>query len=547
MNPVLHKEILGLLRLKRIAAVQILFVAVLAALLLAAWPQNGLLTLSAHGQDDLLAGIMLGQLVVLILAVPGVAAASLTAEREANTLEMLYASRLSAWQILSGKLMSVISFPGLLIISGLPFLGLLSFRGALDAGAMLWAYLILIVTAVLLAVISLTVSSLCRATGTALVVAYLVVLGVCGGVLVPAAILLDSLGGTAAAVVHDLRALSPVAAMLSLLRPQMAGDFNGAIKGNYPSHEIFLIAAALAIVICLVILAMQLRHPPAESEPASDKPRARQRKPMSSRNPMLAKETRTSSLRGGSWLIRIFYGMLVLSLMLSLMSLYGGMEYADLLRYVFQVLVAFQLIGIAAVIPSLTAPAISAEIETGTFEMLRLTPLKGRQIFWGKFLPAYAAALLPIAAMLPAYGTICFVNAAYVQYTLAVLPVVLLAMTFCCVLGLACSAFTRNSARATVIAYILVTALFVLPAIAWWAGDAGLIDNQRLLGWLSLPSPLVMGLSVVPASVAAHAQAGSGAASVGFILVPHEYLIGGLCIALLLLSRLRLANLLRRG
>ena len=71
-------------------------------------------------------------------------------------------------------------------------------------------------------------------------------------------------------------------------------------------------------------------------------------------------------------MIRIFYGMFVLSLLLSLMSLSAGAEHADLLRYVFQVLVSFQLVGIAAVTPSLTTPAISGEIEANTFESLRL-------------------------------------------------------------------------------------------------------------------------------------------------------------------------------
>ncbi len=546
MNPVFRKDILSLLRLKRVVAIYLLYIFLLGALLLVTWPQGGLLSLSARSEDDLLLGLMLGQTVVLILAVPGVAAASLTTERETNTFEMIYASRMSPLEIVLGKLMSAIGFPILLMIAGLPFVGLLAFRGAVNTDILLWSYLILIVTAALLSVLSLTISSLCSHTDGALIVAYLTVLVVCGGALVPAAILLDQLGGPAAAAVHDLRAVSPIAAMLSLLRPRMPGDFNGVKKGNFPSHEIYLLFVGLTILVCTIILVVRLRRPPAEHNLLSPR-QTLPRRSFGGGNPILAKEMRTGSFRGGSRLVRIFYGMLVISLLLALMSLYSGAEHADLLRYVFQVLLAFQLIGLAAVAPSLTTPSISSEIESGTFEMLRLTQLGGGQIFWGKLLPACAAAMLPLVALLPAYATVCFVNPAYIQYMLAVLPVILLAMVFCCILGITCSAFTHSSARATVVAYILVTALFALPAVAWWAADAGLLDNARMISWLSLPSPLLTALRIAPANVTSLSESTSTAASTRSVLVPHEFLLAGLSIVLLALSRLRLAFLLRRG
>jgi ABC-type transport system involved in multi-copper enzyme maturation permease subunit len=547
MNPVLRKDILGLLRLKRIAAIQIIFVAVLATMVLIVWPQGGVLTLSGRSDDTLLLGITFGQILILILTIPGVAAMSITGERDANTLEMLYASRISPLQIVFGKLMSAVALPIILLLTGLPFVGLIGFRGAANSNALLWAYLILLITVGLLAAISLAISSLCRDSASALVISYILVLALCGGVLVPAAILLQSASGMIAVLVHDLRGLSPIAALLSVLRPQTPGDFAGAVRGNIPSHKIFLTAAGPIFILCGIIVALRLRHLPAETESLHKTTRLRPRSPMNSYNPMLSKEGRTSSLRSGRWLIRVFYGMLTLSLLLSLMSLYGGTEYADLLRYLFQVLIILQLIGIAAVTPSLTTPAISNEIEAGTFDMLRLTPLRGGKIFWGKFFPAMGAAFLPILGMLPAYATLCFINPAYIRYSIAVLPIILLAMLLCCVLGLACSTFTANSTRATVIAYIFVAAIFALPVVIWWAAAAGLIDNQQLTGWLVLPSPIVMALSVVPTSVNAGASPVNEAASAAFAIVPHEIFTGAMCIALLLLARIRLGFLLRKG
>ena len=75
MNPVLQKDLLGLLRLKRVAAVQVLFVAVLAIMVLGSWPQGGVLEGSAtiggenviRSADRFLLGLTLGQIVLLVL------------------------------------------------------------------------------------------------------------------------------------------------------------------------------------------------------------------------------------------------------------------------------------------------------------------------------------------------------------------------------------------------------------------------------------------------------------------------------------------------
>src|SRR5688572_5159769 len=194
MNPVLRKEILGVLRLSRTAAIQVSFVAVLTLLVLATWPQRGMISLESRGQDALLLGVILGQLVLLVLFVPGVASVSITAERELGTLEMLYASRLSPWQLVVGKLLATIGYPMILLASGLPFVGLLNYRGDVDSNSLLWAYFVLVVSAVLLAVLSLTISAICRLSATALVVSSVTMLVACGGVLLPAAIMLHSSG-----------------------------------------------------------------------------------------------------------------------------------------------------------------------------------------------------------------------------------------------------------------------------------------------------------------------------------------------------------------
>src|SRR5215211_3082149 len=242
MNPVLQKDLLGLLRLKRVAAVQLLFVVVLAVMVLGSWPQQGVLEGSVdiagagsgamRGADQFLLGLTLGQIILLVLFVPGVAAVAVSGEREQNTLEMLYASRLRPREIIAGKVAVALGYPLLLLILALPFVALLNWRGDVRGGDLLWAYVILLMTAVFLALVSLAVSVWNRQSATALVISYAAVLILCGGVLVPAAIMLDNAAGTTAQLLHYVRALSPVAAALSLLQPQ--SNFSGADRGLTP-------------------------------------------------------------------------------------------------------------------------------------------------------------------------------------------------------------------------------------------------------------------------------------------------------------------------
>lgn len=564
MNPVLLKDLIGLLRLKRVAAIQVFFLLVLALLVLLTWPQAGVLEGSfgasgdkiasvARGQDQLLLGLVIGQIVLLTLFVPGIAGVALTGEKEGGTLEMLYASRLSPAQIVWGKVGFAIAYPVLLLLSALPFVALLYFRGDVRGDELLWAYVLLLVTAVFLALLCLVISALCEQSSSALVISYITVLAICGAVLVPAAIMLKSQDGLSAQLLHYSRSLSPVAASLSLLAPDQY-DFSGSNRpGLAPLWIAFLPAAGLVILVSFLILVVRLRKAP---NAAAGFGRGDQRhhggalhrimylidpnktpKPFGSFNPVIAKERRTNQLRSGRWMIRIFYASLLISLMLSVMALYSGTEYQDLLEYVAAVVITFQVGLVALVSPSLTSSTVSTEIENGTWEVLRLTPLSGWRIFWGKFIPAFLPALLPIVALLPAYGALWFVQPSYQVYFFMVLPVVLLAAAFCCTLGLMCSTLIPNTARATVTAYLLTAALFVGPMIAWSA--SGVVLSPKIAAYIGFLSPLVVAVNVLPNGWAALSQQG--------LYDVHLYLMGLLTIIMLVIAWLRLAALMRRG
>jgi ABC-type transport system involved in multi-copper enzyme maturation permease subunit len=502
-------------------------------------------------EDHLLLGLVLAQMILMVLFVPGVAAVALTSEKEGNTLEMLYASRLKPHQIICGKIGLAVAYPLMLLGSSMPFVALLYYRGGVRPDELLWSYLLLLESALFLAILSLAVSAVCRHSATALVITYALVLALCGAVLVPAAIMLQMQSGLAAQALHYIRGLSPVGAVLSLLRPEM-NDLAGRAHANLPIWEVFIPLAALLMLGSFAVVVLKLRRAPfagdqhAPARGAETKhtlgrrvmylidPK-KKRKPIGRWNPLIVKERRTSMSRSGTWTIRIFYGSLLLSLGLAAMSLYGGPEHADLLRYVALVMVSFQLGVIALVAPSLTTATISSELENGTWEMLRLTPMKGGQIFWGKFIPAIVPALLPVLALAPAYGALVFIAPGYGVRLMLLLPIVLLAVVFCCVLGLACSSWTANAARAAVAAYGITAALFVLPLFGWLMMGQQLSPRGGAL--IAFASPIAMGLNLLPDS----------SPELMRLYGAHLGMMGTLCLLLLVASRARLAMLLRQG
>lgn len=365
--------------------------------------------------------------------------------------------------------------------------------------------------------------------------------------------MLEGTQGGLAPVLHYVRGISPIAAVLSILKPRM-GDFGGIERHTMPLYQVFIPLATVISLAALVVIAMRLRKAPATLEgfgaPRSGTKEQRawdrrvmflidptaKRPPLGRGNPMLGKERRTSNLRSATWMIRIFYISLFLSLALAVMAMYGGTEHADLMRYVAQVLISLQIALVTLVVPSLSTGLVSSELENGTFELLRLTPLSGGQVFWGKLLPSLPPAILPMLALVPAYGALCFIDHGYVPNLLQILPVVLLAVVMMAIMGLTSSAWSRNTARATVVAYLLASSIVVLPMFVWWASDMQVISIVTAR-WIACLSPMVMALNLLPNSNPAIAQLGN----------VHLMTTAGICVVMLLLARHRLNSLLRHG
>ena len=403
--------------------------------------------------------------------------------------------------------------------------------------------------AVVIALGSLTLSAICSSSAFALVSAYLIALGAFGASLVPAGLMLEGQERTAAAILHYARSVSPVAAMLSVLRPE-PGDFDGRRHELLPLWKSFIPAAGLVAGFCLVILARQLARPRLSDVRSVKtngtegffgrliKPmgKVRSRRPIGWVNPILGKELRTNALGSARWTIRTLYAACFTSVLLALMALYGGVEHQDLLNHVVRVLVLFQFGVIVLLAPGLTSPAVSSEIESGTLELLRTTPLRAGQLFWGKLLPSLRPTLMAIAALVPAYAALCYVDLGYLPFLLRLLPIIVIAAVLCCVIGLLCSCFSNSTTRATAASYGVVATLFIAPALFWWLGEGSLSATKR--AWIGMPSPLVMGAASMDRTAPFEFAR---------LWSTHLALMAGCCAGVVIATHLALTRLMRRG
>lgn len=150
-------------------------------------------------------------------------------------------------------------------------------------------------------------------------------------------------------------------------------------------------------------------------------------------------------------------------------------------QILFAGLAIFEITVLIFVAPALTATAISAERERGTFDLLRATPVRPHTLVWGKLVAALSYAALLIVASIPMASAVFLFGGVAppdVWATFALLGITTLAFGM---LGLFCSAVARRTGLAAILAYG-ATALLVVGTIGLYvfldAVDGGLVDTS---------------------------------------------------------------------
>ena len=177
-NPVLQRELLVNLRMKRAFVLLFVYVALLGAVVFFAWPRDQRLDLTQSPEEarQLVNWFFLGQYVLMSLMVPSFAAGSITGEKERQTYEMLLASPMRPQAIVTGKLAAALCHLAVLVIASLPIVMLCLPLGGVSPYEVMATYLAMAMSVITFGMICLTASSYFTRTLAALVVSYLIIL-----------------------------------------------------------------------------------------------------------------------------------------------------------------------------------------------------------------------------------------------------------------------------------------------------------------------------------------------------------------------------------
>ena len=133
--------------------------------------------------------LAVAQLVLIAFLTPGMTASIISGERERQTWPLLLVTRLSPFSIVTGKLLSAISYIVLLILVSMPIYSTVFLFGAVAVRDLLLIVLISLATTVTFASIGLFCSALFKRTITAIVISYLLTFFLIGGTLISALVI----------------------------------------------------------------------------------------------------------------------------------------------------------------------------------------------------------------------------------------------------------------------------------------------------------------------------------------------------------------------
>lgn len=119
--------------------------------------------------------IALFQFALIMVIVPAQTAGAISGERERQTLDLLLCTRMSAFEIIIGKLISSLAFILLLIMSSLPLFSLVFLFGGITPGDIATLFLFYIIIAMVVGSISIFYSTIFKRTMVATVVTYVTI------------------------------------------------------------------------------------------------------------------------------------------------------------------------------------------------------------------------------------------------------------------------------------------------------------------------------------------------------------------------------------
>jgi ABC-type transport system involved in multi-copper enzyme maturation permease subunit len=113
------------------------------------------------------------QMVLITLVTPALTAGAISSERERQTIDLLFVTRIPPFSIIWGKLLASMSFVVLLLLLSVPIFSLVFLFGGIELDQVLYSFLVTIVAALALGLIGIAFSTWLRRTLAATVASYM--------------------------------------------------------------------------------------------------------------------------------------------------------------------------------------------------------------------------------------------------------------------------------------------------------------------------------------------------------------------------------------
>ncbi len=554
-NPIIQRELFGMLRTRRALAVQVLLAVALAGLVLLYWPTDARVELSFRQSRQVLRVFGYGALVGIMVLVAVFPATTVVREKQQGTLALLLNSPMGPGSILFGKLVAAMGFAAILLVLSLPAAAAVYAMGGVSLTQLGQVYLVLSLLALQNASLALLISSYAGNSDSALRLTFGVILAIAVLPLVliqfisPEAQLplapgafIDHLGTlpqvarddtyemippaigipaytviltVGAVLVYVTRFMSPIAAMMQVLGH---GDFmsQGLLTdGNdLPRYAVF---ALFGTLVCLGLTYKRFRgrmldRPRAAGKITQDQggktrvlralmflyffdPQSRSGLIQPFINPVMVKEFRCRVFGRGHWMMRLIGVVLITSLGLMLAATRATVHWG--VGTLGAIMVVLQMGIVMLVTPALASGLVSSERESGGWDLLRMTPLSAFSILFGKFLSVIWMLVLLLAATLPGYVIIIKISSGEAYRVQNVL--ISLGLTFAFVLfaSAAISSLFKRTAAATATAYTFVIGLVAGTMLFWLGRDAPF--SAQTVETALMFNPLAAALSLIDA------------------------------------------------
>jgi ABC-type transport system involved in multi-copper enzyme maturation permease subunit len=510
-NPVVGRELLGLLRTRRSIVILAAVAVAFSLLIIARWPSDGVVDLSGATSRDVFRVFAYSLTAAVALLVPVFPSTSIVQEKQKGTLALLLNSSMGPVAIYLGKLIAALGFVALLLSATLPATAACFALGGVSLhDELLPLYLVLAVTSVLFTTWSLLVSTVAVTTDGA-------VRGTFGGVLVMFLLVLlphyflDGSETSLAGIAAVLRNISPVPAIMDVVGHSNVGS-RQLVSQNSGVATFVLFGGILSLIFAGMTVG-RLNHSlldrvRSQGSVTDDRgtgvrvfrrlmflidPQRRKAGIGPLTNPVMVKEFRSRQFGRLHWLLRIVGGCAIVSLGLAFAATLGSEEWG--VETIGGIIVSMQAALIVLFTPSLAAGLISSERESGSWELLRTTPLSAGRIVRGKLLSVIWTLLILLMASLPGYGVMIWIKPILEEQIAQVLICLTIGAIFAMLLSAAVSSFFSRTAPATVTSYSILLFLWAGSLLVWVGRDApfGYSAVQTAL----LINPMAAALSVI--------------------------------------------------